>query len=540
MKFLYILFVFLLFCNYSFGSILSFTKEEKNYLENKKILNLCTRKDFIPFGRFRNGTYEGISSDIYKIVEKKLNIDLKIVPLQKLDFKNIKNKNCDIVNFLDTMQNYQYLKVTKTVINSPYVLVTNIDVPFINNLSTLKNKKIAILNNKTLLSKITKRYPNLHAVEVDSPDKGLELLKKNLIFGYIDSFDMISYKLKQNEYKDMKVSSKLKESLNLGSGVVKNETTLFNIMDKTLQTIPKSEIETIRNSWHNFKDTKDIDYELIMELTIIAFTILLFLLHRQYELNKLNIKLKEQIKTELDISRKKDNLIFQQNKMASLGEMVGNIGHQWRQPLSEITMSQNIILSKLKNNDLDKELLINELKDSQKLLKYMSNTIDTFEKLYGNSNKTASKDIFAEDLIKEVEYILKEPIKLGTIKLIQKIDSDLLIKNDNNSLIQVLLSILQNSIYFFKERDIKDPKIFISIKKHRENICITIGDNAGGIQEDILPYIFDYSFSARGKNNKSTGIGLYISKLIIEEVFKGTIYSENRNNGISFIIDLPA
>ncbi len=540
MKLLNILFILPLFFIHSFGLELSLNKEQKEYLKNKKSLNLCTDKDFMPFSRFENGRYEGIGSDIYKIIQKRTDLDINIIPLSKSELKEPKKHNCDVIDFISTVQTQKGMELTKSIINTPLVLVTNMDAPFIDNLTSLKNKNIALLDDQKLIGKISKKYPMLNLIKIDSADTALDLVKRGKIYGYIDSLDLISYRLRKDEHKRLKVSSKLKESLSLSSAVLNNDQILFNIISKVLESIGSSEIENIKNRWLDFEDDKNIDYELLIQLAFIVILVSIFMLQRQYELNKLNKRLEEQIKTELEISRKKDNLIFQQNKMASLGEMVGNIAHQWRQPLSEITMSHNILLFQIQNGSLDKETLSKELKESQKLLKYMSNTIDTFEKLYGKSNKTRSKDIFVKDLLKEVEYILKEPIKLGTIKLIQKIDPSIMIKNDNNSLIQVFLAILQNSIYFFKERNISEPKIFISIKKHKNDICITIGDNAKGIDEEILPRIFDYNFSGRKENNKSTGVGLYISKLIIEEVFRGTIYAENRNNGIRFIIDLPA
>ena len=161
--------------------------------------------------------------------------------------------------------------------------------------------------------------------------------KGGKIYGYIDSLDLISYRLRKDEYKRLKVSSKLKESLSLSSAVLNNNQILFNIISKVLENLGSSEIENIENRWLDFEDDKNIDYELLIQLAFIVILVSIFMIQRQYELNKLNKRLEEQIKTELEISRKKDNLIFQQNKMASLGEMVGNIAHQWRQPLSEIT-----------------------------------------------------------------------------------------------------------------------------------------------------------------------------------------------------------
>ena len=153
-------------------------------------------------------------------------------------------------------------------------------------------------------------------------------------------------------------------------------------------------------------------------------------------------------------------------------------------------MSHNILLFQIQNGSLDKETLNKELKESQKLLKYMSNTIDTFEKLYGKSNKTRSKDIFVKDLLKEVEYILKEPIKLGTIKLIQKIDPAIMIKNDNNSLIQVISgNTAKLHIFFQGEKYQRAQDLHLDQKTHKRYLYNHRGQCKRDRRGDTPPYI---------------------------------------------------
>ena len=97
MKFFYILFIFLISCPSAIANKLSLSSEEKNYLKNKKELILCTRREYLPFSRFKNGTYEGIASDIYKEIQNSLNTKIKVIPLENLDQENIKNNKCHII-----------------------------------------------------------------------------------------------------------------------------------------------------------------------------------------------------------------------------------------------------------------------------------------------------------------------------------------------------------------------------------------------------------------------------------------------------------
>lgn len=114
------------------------------------------------------------------------------------------------------------------------------------------------------------------------------------------------------------------------------------------------------------------------------------------------------------------------------------------------------------------------------------------------------------------------------------------LQGDYNSFTQIILAIIQNSIYFFKARNIKNPKILIEVKRINNQIEIFISDNAGGTKEENLPKIFDYGFSYRDDKQNSTGIGLYITKLIVKEKFKGEIYALNTKNGLEFKILLSS
>ncbi|MEA3353165.1 MAG: HAMP domain-containing sensor histidine kinase [Campylobacterota bacterium] len=287
------------------------------------------------------------------------------------------------------------------------------------------------------------------------------------------------------------------------------------------------------NEWSGIDHDKNIPWELILQI-LFAFTVLiLFLLYRQYELRKI-------VKKEIEKSRKKDNLIFQQNKMASLGQMVGNIAHQWRQPLSELSMSQNLILAKLENGKLNFEDLKYELKDSQSSIDEMSKLIDTFEKLYTKRTVNEEMNFKLKDVVLEIKTIFEDDLRLMEIEYIIDIDDDIVIKCDFDLLKQVFLLLVQNSIYFLNSRDIKNKIIKFVSKKENEEISIYVCDNAKGVDNDILPHIFEYNYSVRKDGSNSTGIGLYIVKLIIEEKLKGEIRVSNNKEGACFMITLAS
>jgi len=225
----------------------------------------------------------------------------------------------------------------------------------------------------------------------------------------------------------------------------------------------------------------------------------------------------------------KDKMLQQQAKFAALGEMIAVIAHQWRQPLAQLNFNTIYLKKQIKDPELLKELQNNE-----DIIQFMSETISNFEDFYKKGQKIEFNPIISiEQALKIVDSILK----LREIELKKDIDSKLTIYANPNSLAQVVLSILQNALDVMKLRNTQNPSISITLKDTKEHIEIMIEDNAGGIRENPIENIFKPFISK--KMVPSTGIGLYMSELIIKEKFHGKILAENTNKGARFTILLP-
>lgn len=243
----------------------------------------------------------------------------------------------------------------------------------------------------------------------------------------------------------------------------------------------------------------------------------------------------DSLKKELKL---KEDLLTQQNKMATIGEMFENIVHQWKQPLSIITtISSGITMQK------ETGVIIDEIKEKEFLeditqnAQYLADTIDTFRNFFKQKKKVMFN---MSEVINKTTNLIMPTLKDYGIKLD--------IKSENieyiglvNELIQVLINIIKNSQDEFEKKDIKNPKIEIEAKKTDIHAYIMIRDNAGGIPEDIIDKIFDPYFTTKDKE-KGTGIGLYMSQNIIRDHFHGSIAVQNRKNGslgAEFKIILP-
>ena len=241
------------------------------------------------------------------------------------------------------------------------------------------------------------------------------------------------------------------------------------------------------------------------------------------ELQKLNNSLEKRIEQEVKNSRDKDLIMFQQARLASLGEMIANIAHQWRQPLGSLMMIIQGFQTKMELGKLTPEFLEEKVDDAILLGNNMSNTLEDFQNFFKpNKDKTIFK--LKECIIDSFElskYLLdKEKIEFKlTIK------DDVFVYGYYNELSHVFLNIISNSKDALSSK-VDKRFIEVFVKKSKENIRINILDNGGGIDEDVLPHIFEPYYTTKYKG-AGTGIGLYMSKQIVEKHMEGTINCKN-------------
>jgi len=243
--------------------------------------------------------------------------------------------------------------------------------------------------------------------------------------------------------------------------------------------------------------------------------------------------------------KEKDRLFIQQSRTAAMGEMIGNIAHQWRQPLSAIsTIASGAKIRKNLNLISDKEIDTAFTKIANHT-QYLSQTIDDFRNFFNQDNK---KMIFClKDVIQKSLTLTEAAYKNSDIIIRPEfLDEDLMCEGSPSKLAQVFLNILNNAKDILIERDIKEKIVLITLKKEKNYIVINIYDNAKGIPKDILPKIFDPYFTTKHQA-QGTGIGLYMSKEIIEKHLNGILTASNTEFqikgknyfGAAFTIKIP-
>ena len=230
-----------------------------------------------------------------------------------------------------------------------------------------------------------------------------------------------------------------------------------------------------------------------------------------------------------------ESLIITQSRFAAMGEMMSMVAHQWRQPLSTTTLMITRERIKLMLEGKEKEEYDKLLEKISDTMVYLSDTIDDFQTYFQPEKETSTIDI--NEFFKRVLTISESRLVISNINInIEKIDNcD--IKVYVNELVQVFINIINNAIDAIEEKNILDGKILIHVKCLVQTIHIDIEDNAGGINEEIIEKVFEPYFSTKSKNG--TGLGLYMSKMILEQHMEGVLSVSNALDGASFHIELP-
>jgi len=234
--------------------------------------------------------------------------------------------------------------------------------------------------------------------------------------------------------------------------------------------------------------------------------------------------------------REKDSFLFQQARLAAMGEMIGNIAHQWRQPLNElgITVYQ---MKKYFLADKDEDEFLESYNHSKDVIKKMSSTIDDFRNFF-NPNKDA-KNFFVKNAIDEMLRLMQGTLQRHNIHVEVECEKSVSIHGYLNEFTQVMLNLINNSKDAYNQREIKNREIKINVNKDdKENVLIIYSDNAKGIDKDIIEKIFDPYFTTK-HSSQGTGLGLYLSEMIVKKSMNGSIKVYNNKDGATFEIAIP-
>ena len=224
-----------------------------------------------------------------------------------------------------------------------------------------------------------------------------------------------------------------------------------------------------------------------------------------------------------------------QSRMAQMGEMIAMIAHQWRQPLSAIAAISGTLSLDIMTDSYKKEFFDKQLKKISDLTQHLSGTIDDFRRFFEEDKKEVFDTL--EHIVEGSLDIVRPMAENRGIKISTEYQSNEKLLMHPNELKQAVLNLLKNAQEVIEEKKIENARIEIKTYKDDNNCYLEIKDNAGGVPEDIIDKIFEPYFTTKGELN-GTGLGLYMSYIIIKEHHKGSLSVQNQDKGACFRIEL--
>ncbi|NOZ89965.1 MAG: hypothetical protein GXO60_01625 [Epsilonproteobacteria bacterium] len=272
-------------------------------------------------------------------------------------------------------------------------------------------------------------------------------------------------------------------------------------------------------------------YFLFQTLLVLLFGTLLFDMKNQAN------NLKILVEQEMEKNRQQQFHMLQQNRLSLKGEMISMIAHQWKQPLNNLSLINQVLILHYESGKLNDDVIRDFERDSTNQIKQMSQTISDFTNFF--SPEVKSMEFYLKDVISKSLKLLQPILLKESIKVDISVDnnSKILLHGYPNELGQAIINIINNAKDALVENRENDREIYIQIEIIEKDIYLVIEDNAGGISDAIIDKVFDPYFSTKSKNG--TGLGLYMSKMIIEEHMNGKLLVSNTQIGAKFEIILP-
>ena len=303
------------------------------------------------------------------------------------------------------------------------------------------------------------------------------------------------------------------------------------LLSQSLTMLSLSESDEVKVL--SFKEGKktvqnDLDYKTVKVLSNIAKV-------SSSELEAYNKELERRVSKGVRENRKKDSIMIHNSKLAQLGEMMGLIAHQWRQPLSAISATASGMQIKFELDSWSPAYVESSLNHIEEYVLHLSDTINDFTDFFKPTKRKES--VTSREMIKKALFIMSPLLMKENVEVLKKYASKNSIDTYPNEVVQVLLNLIKNSVNALLKNAVKNPEIYITEYRADEKNVIEISDNAGGINVQVIDKIFEPYFSTKNAED-SMGLGLYMARFIIEDSCGGTITVENAREGAKFTITL--
>jgi signal transduction histidine kinase len=548
-KSLFLLFI-LIFFSYA-NERITLTQNEKNYLKEKKEITICFSSKGLPLFGYKDGQNIGILPEVMALVEKNIPLPFRYVPVKtwKECIELSKEKKVDIAAMIISSPNrHVHLIPSHKVLDGFIGIATKINEPYFQDLYNLDTQKVAFIKGQISIQRYVKhKFPNLNVVLVDSIEEGLKLVAEGEVYGYADETYSLAYNILHLYNNELKVMNRVNETpISASIGVYKDEIELLNIINKAVDVVDEKEIRDIIHSWISVRVENRFDYTLLIQIVSFLFVVLFVSLYWvrkllkevdrrkevEQKLQDFNDNLEKNISLKVQEIHYKDAMLLEKTKLAAMGEMIGSIAHQWRRPLSTLHINIELLEEDYKEQKIDKYFLEQFIKQNSEIIQYMSRTIDDFQNFYKIDKEKKVFDVMKK--IQSVTDLQLNQLEQSGIE-ITKEGTSFTVLGFPSEFQQVILNLIGNAKDALIENKIENPTIKVKLFSDDSKGYIKISDNAGSIDEKIVDKIFEPYFTTKEKDG-GTGLGLYMSKMIIEKNMQGELSFSNNEEGSEVLI----
>jgi len=521
------------------------SKEEMAYLKKKKRINICIQNDRAPIEYTQNGQAKGIAIDTIRIIAKRLGLQTRFIGTRSWEQTEelLRQRKCDLLPAaLQTRRNRYLLLFTRPYFTYKTIIVTRKNIDKVKSLEVFNGKILATRWDTPLGERLQESHPRIRSLEFATYAEAFEAVKEGQADFALSSPPVFDYYRKYEKLSGLHVAGVAPLRCDLSIAVRKDELTLFTVINKILEALPRETFRAINDKWSHTTVVQRMDYLLLFKYLAVAGLVLLIILiayFRQRRLSRkiaeLNNSLEERVEAALEENRQQQLLMLHSNRLANMGEMVAMIAHQWRQPLNNLSLLNQLLIAKYRKGQLDDEMIEYFGDNSRKQIQQMSRTIDDFRNFYKPQKE--KREFCIEEALRQLIEMVGISFAAEKVEIIYEPQECNYLLGHSNELTHAILNIMNNAKEALAEKEFGERKIHIEVYREDEEIVIRICDNAGGIPEEILPRIFDPYFSTKSEKN-GTGLGLYMTNVIITEHLNSRIFVENRDEGACFTIRL--
>jgi len=385
---------------------------------------------------------------------------------------------------------------------------------------------------------LPKWYPKIRLTTVANSDKGVEGVASGKLVAFVNVLPALVYAIQKQGLTNVKISGTLPSSVRLSMLVNRDHPELVSILNRVIDTITAHERQMILNKWVQVKYENVVSNKIWKAILLLFLFLFLLMAAWHYHTVQIKSRLQEQYRAltmqmerELAKNRHQQLLLLQQNRFSQKGEIINMIAHQWRQPLNTLSLLVQTFVLRYKSGHSDIAAVEKFGNDTKNLIRQMSDTIDDFRNFFTTDKEAVIFQL--SEVISHALSLVQPVLEREGIRVELACSATLSLRGMPNELGQALINLLNNAKDALRAKKSGDKYIEIFCKEEGDETVIYVTDNGGGIPEEILPHIFDPYFTTK-KDGHGTGIGLYMSRIIIEEHMHGKLEVYNHEEGARF------